>query len=69
MKLENHSSSLEDLFFDLELKLEKNAQCRDQICMDCKQEKCKYKNTTLFLGSAGLIPKGFSTTNPRDLYY
>ncbi|KAL1454884.1 hypothetical protein WDU94_009014 [Cyamophila willieti] len=39
MKLENNSSSLEDLFFDLELKLEKNAQCRDQICMDCNQEK------------------------------
>ncbi|KAI5726648.1 hypothetical protein M8J76_006212 [Diaphorina citri] len=39
MKLEKESSSLEDLFFDLELKLEKNAQCRDQICMDCKQER------------------------------
>uniref|UniRef100_A0A8D8TS08 Sorting nexin-13 n=1 Tax=Cacopsylla melanoneura TaxID=428564 RepID=A0A8D8TS08_9HEMI len=39
MKLENDSSSLEDLFFDLELKLERNAQCRDQICMDCNQEK------------------------------
>lgn len=39
MKLKNESTSLEDLFFDLELKLEKNLQCRDQICMDCVQEK------------------------------
>lgn len=53
MSFENESNSLQDVFFDLELQLEKNTQCRDQICIDLVREKYYLQNVAevvLYLG-------------------